>query len=340
MPRKSNPTAEQKPALPVYSSDKPVDIPASGTWPRSVHQFEPETIAALKAAEITGRPLLLRGDPGNGKSQTARAAAVAGNRPFLSVVIDGRTEPHDLLWRFDAVARLADAQVRKEGEALHEEAAYLVPGPLWWAYAWNSAAERLAALNCTRKRSLQPLGTAPEGWNADEGRAVLLIDEIDKADPDLPNALLEVLANLGFREPYGGEEIRCSEATRPLVILTTNEERELPHAFLRRCMVHSLHLPDAVKERDALVARLQRLGEQHQARLRPGERCHVLKEAAGQVAEERARLAGSGRYLPGTSEYLDLVNAVSRLARTKKQQVEALAEIGGFALKKSGPRGR
>ena len=121
-------------SLPEYPATTPIPIPSDGTWPKSVHVFDEDTVAALHAAEVTGRPLLLRGDPGTGKSETARAAAAAAGRPFVSVVIDGRTEPTDLKWRFDAVARLADAQVAKKNKALPDERAYLLPGPLWWAY--------------------------------------------------------------------------------------------------------------------------------------------------------------------------------------------------------------
>ncbi len=328
--------AQQPAALPTYTADQPIPIPRDGTWPRSVHQFDLDTIAALLAAEATGRPLLLRGDPGNGKSQTARAAAHAANRPFVSVVIDGRTEASDLKWRFDAVARLADAQIASKDCPLPEESAYLVPGPLWWAYQWEEAQKRLGIINQQRRHRLTTPATPPEGWAAPQGRVVLLIDEIDKADPDLPNALLEVLANLGFREPYGGSEVRCTEATRPLVILTTNEERELPHAFLRRCMVHSLHLPT---DRTALVKRFMALGEQHQQL--PGRRaCHVMEAAAGLVADARARLDGTGLYMPGTSEFLDLVAAVSKLGKTEKAQTDLLQQIAPFSLDKAAPRHR
>lgn len=323
--------------LPAYPIGKPVPMLREGTWPRSVHEFDADTVAALQAAEVTGRPLLLRGDPGNGKSQTARAAAAVAGRPFISVVIDGRTEANDLKWRFDAVARLADAQVAREATKLPEESAYLVPGPLWWAYDWDGARQRLEKVNTERAHCLVSPAAAPKNWNPAQGRAVLLIDEIDKADPDLPNALLDVLANLGFREPYGGTEIRCDEATRPLVILTTNEERELPHAFLRRCMVHRLDLPN---DRVPLIERLKELGQQHHKHLPDRRVCHVMQEAAEYVADARDRLRGSGLYQPGTSEYLDLVGAVAAMAQTHKEQLALLAQIAPFSLDKAGARHR
>lgn len=322
--------------FPSYTAGVPIQMPFSGTWPESVHEFESDTVAALMAAEVTGRPLLLRGDPGNGKTQTARAAAVVANRPFISVVIDGRTEPNDLKWRFDAVARLADAQVIREKGDLLEEHAYLIPGPLWWAYDWNTAQQRLDQINAARKHQLAVPAESPADWNAKQSRVVLLIDEIDKADPDLPNALLEVLANLGFREPYGGTKIGCTETTRPLIIITTNEERELPYAFLRRCMVHSLNLPT---EDGELVRRLVHLGEQHQQNLQRKE-CYILKDIAEYVASMRNKMSGTGLYMPGTSEYLDLVRAVAEMATQKNEQLKLLEQIAPFALNKVGGRQR
>ena len=324
-------------SLPDYPALKPIPISSDGTWPESVHVFDEDTVAALHAAEITGRPLLLRGDPGTGKSETARAAAAAAKRPFVSVVIDGRTEPTDLKWRFDAVARLADAQVANKDKVLPDERAYLLPGPLWWAYDWKTANDRLDEVNRDRNHKLAGPGTPPREWSPEFGRTVLLIDEIDKADPDLPNALLEVLANLGFREPYGGAEIACTEATRPLVIITTNEERELPHAFLRRCLVHRLELP---ADRDALISWLVKVGTRHQVALKWPGRCskEVMEQAAGYVADARDSLASTGRYLPGTSEFLDMIKV---LATTPADMHDTrLAQLQKLALHKGGARHR
>jgi MoxR-like ATPase len=236
------------------------------------------------------------------------------------------------MWRFDAVGRLADAQVKNR---VQEECAYLVPQALWWAYGWSSASQWLVGINDNRRRrrKLEPPTQAPDPWRADQDRVVLLIDEIDKADPELPNALLEVLANLGFREPYGGSEVRCSEATRPLVIITTNEERQLPPAFLRRCLVHRLNLPE---KDDDLVTHLTRIGEQHQLHLRPSQPCLVLKKAAQLVVRERGRLADTGLYLPGTSEFLDLITAAGRLGGPDaKRQDMLLEDLVPYTLRKS-----
>ena len=324
-------------SLSDYPIAKPIPIHSDGTWPRSVHVFDEDTVAALHAAEVTGRPLLLRGDPGTGKSETARAAAAAAKRPFVSVVIDGRTEPTDLKWRFDAVARLADAQVANKETVLLDERAYLLPGPLWWAYDWKTAHDRLDEVNRERTHKLAGPGTPPKGWSPEFGRAVLLIDEIDKADPDLPNALLEVLANLGFREPYGGTEIACTEATRPLVIITTNEERELPHAFLRRCLVHRLELPE---DRESLIGWLVDVGTRHQAALEWSGKCSkkVMEQAAAYVADARDSLANTGRYLPGTSEFLDMIKVLA--TTPDDMHGKRLEQLQKLALHKGGGRHR
>jgi MoxR-like ATPase len=313
---------------PQYPVDQGIVIDAQGTWPASVHLFKAPTAAALRAAEATGRPLLVRGLPGVGKSETARAAAAFALRPLLPVVIDGRTEPEDLKWRVDAVKRLSDAQ----GRRAKTELAYVRPGVLWYAYDWDGAhaQARRAGLRAGE-------AVAPAGWDAASDRSVVLLDEIDKADPDLPNALLEVLANTGFTPPFaGGRPVACSEATRPLVVITTNEERELPAAFLRRCLVLTLELP---KERAALLAELLRLAREHAPRWpRPagvGDAPLIdepqIRNAADLFLDVRAEAQRKGDYLPSTSEFLDLVRALASLypgdATAQEGQLGALLPL-------------
>ena len=316
--------------IPHYPFDHDVDIAEHGTWPAAVHRFDARASAALRAAEACGRPLLVRGAPGVGKSQTARAAAAFAGRPFLSAVIDGRTEPHDLMWRFDAVRRLADAQVLRAGEALPRELHYVEPQPLWWAYDWEGA-------KAQRTAHVEPCAPPPD-WNPAADRAVLLIDEIDKADPDLPNALLEVLANKGFGVPYGDRQATCSDETRPLVVITTNEERELPNAFLRRCLVLTLELPG---NEAALCKYLVEMGQRHQAfqQRRLGDRwpgpCRVLPEAAARLWSEREAARRSGGYAAGTAEFLDLANALATLwPDDAVAQSAAQAQLAEFSLRK------
>lgn len=308
--------------IPTYPTNTEIPLPPRGTWPASIHRFDPDTVAALRAAEAAGRPLLIRGEPGTGKSQTARAAAVAVKRLFLSVVIDGRTEAQDLLWRYDAVARLSDAQL-KDGTGAQDEAHYLSPGPLWWAYHWPSALEQWSR----RKRGEMP--EAPKGWNAAAG-TVLLIDEIDKADPDLPNAFLELLGNRGFTVPYLGQKVVRGEKP-PLVIVTTNEERELPQAFLRRCLVLTLGLPAD------LQPWLVEMGRMHLEQLGLAARIfpEILEQAAGQLIADRQEAKQEQTYAPGLAEYLDLAIALARLGTTADEQEELLATLARFALRKS-----
>lgn len=92
-----------------YRTDQPLDLPKLGSWPETRHVFDKASAYALAAAEAAKRPLLVRGEPGTGKSQLARAAAVARQRLFLSVVVNSRTECQDLQWQFDAVGRLGEA---------------------------------------------------------------------------------------------------------------------------------------------------------------------------------------------------------------------------------------
>lgn len=305
----------------------PFELQAMSSWPRSWHQFDAQQVLALKAAEAAGRPLLVRGDPGTGKSQLAHAAAVASGRLFLPLVVDSRTEATDVMWRYDAVARLADAHlagVATSGitpEALRPEH-YIQPGPLWWAFDWQGA---LAQLQGARVASAVP--DRPEGWQPDKG-VVLLIDEIDKAEAELPNGLLEALGNGRFSVPLAGTVVEQPDgAPPPLVIITTNDERELPAAFLRRCLVLTLKLPtDTVALVELLVAR----GKLHQPEL-DAQHKHLLSNAAQLLVNDRAQAALRGAYAPGVAEYLDLLRALKGMGG---DPVQHLDEISAFTFKK------
>ena len=318
-----------------YPVHKPVRMGPLDHWPAAVHLFTAKVAAALEAAEVTGRPLLIRGLPGVGKSQTARAAAWVMKRPLICQVIDGRTEAQDLMFRFDAVRRLADAQVLQSGAALPDESHYLQAQALWWAFDWKGALEVGA--------KPQPPATPPKEWQFETDRSVMLIDEIDKADPDLPNALLEVLSTQGFHVPMWDRPVVAPPSRRPLIIITTNEERELPAPFLRRCLVLKLELNS---ELTALTAELTALGQQHQDWQRqlhteldgavgwPG-RCLLIPQVAALVAKARIDAKSSRRYLPGTSEFLDLVQALAEMAPDDEDtQKKKLATLAEFALAK------
>jgi hypothetical protein len=166
-------------------------------------------------------------------------------------------------------------------------------------------------------------------WQPKEG-TVLLIDEIDKADADLPNGLLETMGNGAFAVPYINKPV-CMEkkAPPPLVVITTNEERELPAAFIRRCMVLHLKLEEDQK---ALIDWLCRRGEVHFGKACPKG---IRKEAARQLVADRLEAKKQSLPAPGQAEYLDILRAVINIAPgDEKEQLNILKTIHDFALVK------
>jgi MoxR-like ATPase len=218
-------------------------------------------LGCSRAAMVSGRPLLIRGEAGIGKTQLARAAAEVLQVPLLHHVIDERTERDDLLYHYDAVARLAAAQiaaiVEKEtpgtARQMLQERNFIRPGIFWWAINWSSAATQALNYETYCRPCGQP-GTVAFNLEA-PCSCVMLIDEIDKADPSVPNGLLECLGSDGFRTPLIDEGVHVpADGKPPLVILTTNEERELPLAFLRRCLVLTIPFPkDEAAARKLLI---------------------------------------------------------------------------------------
>jgi MoxR-like ATPase len=329
------------------ADDAIVPLAATGDMPEAVHQFEARQVRAVNAALAARRPLLVRGEPGIGKSQLARAAAAALGRAFVAHTVDARTESRDLLWHFDAVARLAEAQLvgamrgvvwatrqdatrpledkdaAAEREDLHEQLAvrrFLHPRVLWWAFNWKGAEEQGALVHV-----LSP--PQPDGGRPEEG-CVVLIDEIDKAEADVPNGLLEALG-AGCFYPQGSSEPVTAKGVAPLVIITTNEERALPDAFVRRCLVLHLRLPSDPLE---LAERLIGRGQAHFGRRASAK---VLSRAAELLVADR-ELARENHWLPlpGQAEYLDLVRAVITRERTAKAQEGLLDSVAEFVLKK------
>ena len=304
-----------------------IDLASQGTLPESVHVFDRESVDAINAALAARRPLLVRGEPGIGKSQLARAAAKTLKRAYVQHVVDSRTESRDLLWHFDAVERLAEAQLlgaAREGRAAVRRRLavehYLRPGPLWWAFDWSDAA-RQAREVCA------PAPPQPDGGDPSNG-CVILVDEIDKAESDVPNGLLEALG-AGEFTPLGRRSPVTAPTVAPLVVITTNEERALPDAFVRRCLVLHLDLPeDEAKLLEWLVER----GRAHF----PEPELLVLESAAKQLAKDRKTAKDAHRLpLPGQAEYLDLVRAVCALAPgNSDKQVETLERIACYVLGK------
>lgn len=327
------------------SKNDPIDIPAHefGAWPESRHLFDEDSIWAIRAAIAAGRPLLLRGEPGIGKSQLARAAATYLNVPFLAKVIDERTECDDLLCYYDAVARVAAAQVCGLSEEkgawreLMKEVNFLRPGVLWWAINWETALNRPENSQCPCLEPEKPKDKDGNQWTPDSERIcgpVVLIDEIDKADPSVPNGLLACLGNEGFRTNYMPEAVAPQKDgnglnRKPLVIITTNEERELPPAFLRRCFVHTMLFPKDpgkfLKDRARVFWNEETLHDD------------VLDEIVNLLVADRQKAEHESHpNKPGAAEFLDLARALAtRCPKNKDAQLKCLEKIARFALNKN-----
>ena len=169
-----------------------------------------DLMMAVNAAVTLGRPLLVKGEPGTGKTQLAEEVASALNRPFLQWHIKSTTKARHGLYEYDAVARLRDSQL---GDPRVDDVRnYIIKGQLWEAFV----------------SAQQP---------------VLLIDEIDKADIEFPNDLLQELDRMEFFVHETQETVRARH--RPIIVITSNNEKELPDAFLRRCFFHYIRFPDA-----------------------------------------------------------------------------------------------
>lgn len=320
------------PNTPVHLKEK--GEPAEGKLkpPEQVHLFDDDAIDAINAALAARRPLLLRGEPGVGKSQMARAAARALKRNFVQFVVDAHCEPRDLLWHFDAVRRLADAQL---GNALQEKpdvlkkkldvANYVQPGPLWWAFEWETAKNQAENVK-------QPFPEPQYEECRPENGCVLLIDEIDKAEMDVPNGLLEALGDCRFT-PMGSKKPVCATTPFPLVIITTNEERMLPPAFVRRCLVLHMDLfRDSGKQSEVSDENKPPrknastiLIERAQAHFPGLDEEEVLRPAVEMLLKDRAFAKKEQLLpLPGQAEYLDLVRAVKELSALGKGDPETL----------------
>ncbi|MDH3689084.1 MAG: MoxR family ATPase [Gammaproteobacteria bacterium] len=168
-----------------------------------------DLMMAVNAAVTLGRPLLVKGEPGTGKTQLAEEIATALSRPFIQWHIKSTTKAQQGLYEYDAVARLRDSQLGDE--RVHDIANYILKGRLWEAFEYD----------------VQP---------------VVLIDEIDKADIEFPNDLLQELDRMEFFVYETKQVINAKH--RPIIVITSNNEKELPDAFLRRCFFHYIRFPD------------------------------------------------------------------------------------------------
>ena len=333
-------------------------LPSFDGNPPDKHELQEMDVLAVHAALASGRPLLVLGEPGTGKTQLARAAAIGLRRHFVSHTMDAHTEAQDLFWRLDAVRRLAEAQLwsaklaslralspnfepepspnlevllqsdqfRLAGRHLDnelDELNFVVPGVLWWGLNWTQAKSQ-HQLSC--RAEPHPCVS----WFEGHSNTVMLLDEIDKADPVLPNALLEALTG-NFRGPRGLMSIEKNPSeSPPLVVITSNQEREMPHAFMRRCVILHLTLPDDPQElKQLLIGR----GKEHAAEWRgPCPDHDVLEYAARLLVTERSQHGRRRRV--GQAEFIDLLRATCELQPDNRKRLKLLDDLAPFVLRK------
>jgi MoxR-like ATPase len=241
---------------------------------------------AVNAAIALERPLLVKGEPGTGKTELARQVAAALGVPMIEWSIKSTTRAQQGLYEYDAVSRLRDSQL---GDArVNDIANYIRRGKLWQAF------------------------DAPE-------RVVLLIDEIDKADIEFPNDLLQELDRMEFHVYETGETIRARH--RPIVVITSNNEKELPDAFLRRCFFHYIRFPD--------METLKRIVEVHH----PGIQERLLTAALTRFYAIRDQRGLKKK--PSTSEVLDWLKLLlaEDLTAEDLKDGPALPKLHGALLK-------
>ena len=243
---------------------------------------------AVNAAVTLERPLLVKGEPGTGKTELARQVSAALGLRMIEWHIKSTTKAQQGLYEYDAVSRLRDSQL---GDArVHDVANYIKRGKLWQAF------------------------------EADE-KVVLLIDEIDKADIEFPNDLLQELDRMEFHVYETGETISAKH--RPIVIITSNNEKELPDAFLRRCFFHYIRFPEAET--------LRQIVEVHH----PNIKSELLTAALTQFFEIRETPGLKKK--PSTSEVLDWLKLLLAEDLTaediKRSGADALPKLHGALLK-------
>ncbi|MBM3600857.1 MAG: MoxR family ATPase [Alphaproteobacteria bacterium] len=248
-----------------------------------------DLMVAVNAAVALERPLLVKGEPGTGKTVLAQEVAEALGKPLFSWHIKSTTKAQHGLYEYDAVARLRDGQL---GEArVHDIANYIKPGRLWQAFD-------------------------------SEAQAVLLIDEIDKADIEFPNDLLLELDRMEF---YVYELQKTVKARhRPVVFITSNNEKELPDAFLRRCFFHYIRFPDRETMRRIVAVHYPQIQE------------NLVREAMNVFYELRDVPGLKKR--PSTSELLDwlkllMVEDIPIEALRSKDSTKAIPPLYGALLK-------
>lgn len=289
------------------------------------YRYSPRIKLAVNVAMATGRPLLVLGATGCGKSSLAHNLARIMNRRYYEYVVTSRSQARDLFYRFDAVRRLGDSHSGNLLKPAHcEEHAnenfpwvtpfpYIEPGPIWWIFNSHAASRRGYPVDgeLPYKEAIDPVYWQPDSCPP-QCSSVLLIDEIDKAEPDFPNNLLVPLGSWQFTVEEVATQIHLSDNARkhdpmshPLIVITSNRERELPITFLRRCIV--LEIPSPTQE-ELVQLGISIFGRQD---------VESLLKIANQLAELR------GTENLSIAEFLDSVIAIEKLAAKDS----ALSEI-------------
>jgi len=293
----------------------------------SVFVVDRELLLAINIALATNRPLLLRGLPGTGKSSMAAFVAQRLGWRYYEMVMTSETLASDLLWRYDAVRRLADAQIAGARAAVQARTAagsaqqagwlelpawdYIEPGPLWWAQSPATAVRRGAPED--REPTTRATEATADNRRRDPEAAVVLIDEVDKAEPSVPNALLVPLGSQAFVVEPTGRSISLANTDegnplRMLVIITTNEERQLPRAFIRRCVVHTMPLPKPPRMVEIAAAHDRAVGRPMSDTDK--EMCLAVAKRVEAIQNE---LIAKASRPPGTAEFLDAWRTVRDL---------------------------
>ncbi len=332
----------------LRSKDELEDVYLGDRRDGKIYIYTESLVLAINVALATGRPLLLRGSPGCGKSSVAYNIARLLKRPYYEKVIHSRMEAHDIFWRFDAVRRLGDAHIasvalkqsndqvpqenhiiKKKWEFYHP---YIEPEIMWWVFDKKAAMRRGLPEN---EQIFFPQATDPVIYkpkiSLDSIPPVVLLDEIDKAEPDVPNNLLVALGSMKFEVEEIQTEIALHKSKdklfkpdeMPLIIITTNEERQLPAAFMRRCIIFKFKLFDDPKQ---LVKQLVEIAEVTEGKTNTKLYAKVA-ETVNRIAKARKERTRE-KFEPNIAEYLDAVRACMRLGgqRVSEQKIEEILD--------------